>query len=133
MANLLRVFLGIVTTVACLAAAESTNEVSTNAVSIFLDSNLEAAVRQQVFAKRYTNSPITAADVATVSTLIGNFRGITNLSGLEHCKAIAAIELAGNRISDLTPLTGLKQLQQLILTSNRVADVTALGTIPALQ
>ncbi|HAB15058.1 MAG TPA: leucine-rich repeat domain-containing protein [Verrucomicrobiota bacterium] len=134
MVNFLRFSLGILTAFACLARADSTNQVSaTNAVSVFLDGNLEAAVRQQVFAKRYTNSPITAADVATVSVVIANFRGITNLTGLEHCKAIAALELAGNRITDLTPLTGLRQLQQLIITSNRIADVTPLGTIPALQ
>ena len=106
---------------------------STNEVSIFPDKNLEAAVRQQVFAKRYTNSPLTAADVANVSTVIGNFRGISDLSGLEHCKSLAALELAGNKIKDLKPISGLRQLQQVILTSNKVSEITPLGTLPALQ
>jgi len=106
---------------------------ATNEVPIFPDKNLEAAVRQQVFAKRYTNSPLTAADVANVSTVIGNFRGITDLTGLEHCKALAALELAGNKIKDLKALSGLRQLQQVILTSNKVSEITPLGTLPALQ
>jgi internalin A len=106
---------------------------STNEASIFPDKNLEAAVRQQVFAKRYTNSPLTAADVANVSTVIGNFRGITDLTGLEHCKSLAALELAGNKIKDLKPISGLRQLQQVILTSNKVSEITPLGTLPALQ
>ena len=106
---------------------------STNEISIFPDKNLEAAVRQQVFAKRYTNSPLTAADVANVSTVIGNFRGIADLTGLEHCKSLAALELAGNKIKDLKALSGLRQLQQVILTSNKVSEITPLGSLPALQ
>lgn len=114
-----------------LRSAEPTN--APPEVSAFTDKALESAVRQQVFSKRETNSPITAADVANISTIHANSRGITNLAGLEHCKAIASIDLAGNRVSDLTPLTGLKQLQYLNLATNRIKDITALGTIPALQ
>ncbi|MSU37422.1 MAG: leucine-rich repeat domain-containing protein [Pedosphaera sp.] len=109
-------------------AADATNE-----VSAFVDPALESAVRQQVFAKRGTLKPITAADVANISTVQGNLRGITNLAGLEHCKALASLDLAGNRIVDLSPLTGLRQLQYLNLQSNHVADVKPLSTIPALQ
>jgi len=106
---------------------------STNEPPVFVDPQLEAAVRQQVFAKRNTTNALTASDVAQVSVVVGNFRGITNLAGLEHCKAIASLELAGNRITDLSPLQGLRQLQLLILSSNRIADVGPLGTVPALQ
>ena len=43
---------------------------ATNApVSVFKDKKLEAAVRRQVFAKRESQDPLTAADVATVSTV----------------------------------------------------------------
>ena len=114
-----------------LRAADATNAASE--VSVFTDRNLEAAVRQQVFSKRDTDKPLTAADVATVAVVQGNFRGITNLTGLEHCKSLASLELAGNRISDLKPLSGLRQLQYVHLASNRIADVTSLGTLPALQ
>lgn len=105
----------------------------TNEPPAFVDLKLEAAVRQQVFAKRNTTNALTPSDVAQVSVVVGNFRGITNLSGLEHCKAIASLELAGNQITDLSPLRGLRQLQLLILSSNRISEVTPLSTVPALQ
>lgn len=112
-------------------AADPTN--SAPEISVFADRNLEAAVRQQVFSKRDTDKPLTAADVATVAVVQGNFRGITDLSGLEHCKALASLELAGNRIADLGPLKGLRQLQYVHLASNRIVSVEPLGTLPALQ
>lgn len=111
--------------------APSTNKAPE--VSVFLDKRLEDAVRQQVFAKRYTNSPLTAADVANVSTFNGNGKGITNLAGLEHCKALAAVDLAGNAIADLSPLKGLKQLQYLNLATNKLKTIAPLATLPALQ
>ncbi|HTI72008.1 MAG TPA: leucine-rich repeat domain-containing protein [Candidatus Limnocylindria bacterium] len=106
---------------------------ATNEVSIFLDRNLENAVRDQVFAKRGTNSPLTAMDVATVSTVVGRGRGITNLTGLEHCTALALLDLSGNKITDLSPLADLKQLQSATFTSNQIGDVGPLARINALQ
>lgn len=123
--------LAAVTTFQGLHAADATN--AAPEVSVFADRNLEEAVRQQVFAKRDTTKPLTAADVANVAFVQGNFRGITNLAGLEHCKALASLELAGNRISDLAPLQGLRQLQFVHLASNRIANIKPLGTLPSLQ
>lgn len=113
------------------AAAEGTN--AAPAAWIFQDRNLEAAVRQQVFSKRNSDQPLTASDVANVAVIQGNFRRITSLVGLEHCKALALLELAGNQVMDLTPLAGLRQLQSVNLASNKVDDITPLGTLPALQ
>jgi Leucine-rich repeat (LRR) protein len=100
---------------------------------LFPDTALEKVVRQQVFAKRYTTEPLTAEDVARIAVLNGNFRGIQNLSGLEHCKALASVDLAGNQIMELSPLNGLRQLQFVNLASNRVHDIAPLGTLRALQ
>jgi len=38
-------------------------------ISIFKDKQLEAAVRKQVFEKRDTDKPVTAEDVAKISTV----------------------------------------------------------------
>lgn len=133
MKRLRSILLLLTSTFAASAGLGADAPAATNVVSIFADKKLEDVVRQQVFAKRETNSPLTAADVATVSTISGNFKGITSLAGLEHCKAIASIDLAGNQIVDLSPLQGLRQLQYLNLASNKVSNVAPLGTIPALQ
>lgn len=79
-----------------MSAAESAPKpaekpAATNApVSVFKDKKLEAAVRRQVFAKRESQDPLTAADVSTVSTVSAPFSGITSLAGLEHCVALAS-------------------------------------------
>ena len=122
-----------------LHSAETTNATSklpTNApviVSIFADSRLEDAVRQQVFAKRGSKVPLTAADVGSVSTVSAPFVGITNLAGLQHCRSLALLEIPGNRIADIGPLASLKQLQSLNLASNLVKNVGPLATVAALQ
>lgn len=118
------------TFVASLAADPTNAPVE---VSVFPDKKLEASVRQQVFAKRDTDKPLTAADVANVAVVQGNFRGITNLAGLEHCKSLASLELAGNQVADLSPIKGLRQLQFVHLASNRIASIAPLATLPSLQ
>ena len=116
------------------AAKPAEKPAVTNApVSVFKDKKLEAAVRRQVFAKRESQDPLTAADVATVSTVSAPFSGITSLAGLEHCVALASLEIPGNQIIDLVPLAGLKQLQYLNLASNQVSVIAPLASVPALD
>ena len=106
------------------AAKPAEKPASTNApVSVFKDKKLEDAVRRQVFAKRESKEPLTAADVATVSTVSAPFSGISSLAGLEHCVALASLEVPGNKIADLAPLAGLKQLQYVNLASNQVSVI----------
>ena len=101
--------------------------------SIFADARLESAVRQQVFAKRWTNSPLTAEDVLHVATVNANGQGITNLSGLEYCRELASADLAGNQIMDLSPISGLRQLQYLNLATNHIQELAPLATNGAIQ
>lgn len=100
---------------------------------LFPDPNLEAAVRQQVFAKRTSEEPLVEADVINVSTIDAKHRGITNLAGLEKCRSLAMIELTGNKVSDLTPLAGLARLQFLDVQSNLVVNLVPLADASALQ
>jgi hypothetical protein len=93
---------------------------------IFADANLEKAVRKQVFAKRENNEPITAEDVANLSTVDGKGMGIKDLSGLEKCAALASLTLPGNQIANLGPLKGLGRLQFLDLSQNQVVDLAPL-------
>ena len=63
---------------------------------IFPDANLEAAVRNYVFEKRNNSEPITADDVASISTITARNKGIKDLTGLEHCKRLMLLELPDN-------------------------------------
>jgi internalin A len=100
---------------------------------LFPDPQLEAAVRQQVFAKRGTEEPLVESDVVNVSTVQASGRGITNLAGLEKCRSLAMLEIANNQVSDLGPLAGLERLQFLDAQGNQISDLTPLARTPALQ
>lgn len=100
---------------------------------LFPDPALEAAVRSQVFGKRNNREPLVEADVVQVSTVTARGRGIRSLAGLEKCRGLAMLDLAGNRISDLEPLGGLSRLQFLDVQSNRVSNLSPLSTLTALQ
>lgn len=100
---------------------------------IFADPNLEKAVRKQVFAKRDNNEPITADDVANLSSVDGKGIGIKDLSGLEKCTALASLTVPGNQIANLSPLKGLGRLQFLDLSQNQVVDISPLAECKALQ
>ncbi len=101
--------------------------------SIFPDKNLEKAVRQAVFAKRNTNEPITAEDVKNISTIKGQGLGIKDLTGLEHCQALASLELADNQIQDLKPIGQLKRVQLLDLKNNQIENLAPIAGMEALQ
>ena len=113
--------------------AKKATEKKPQSKSVFADKNLEKAVRRQVFAKRDNDDPLTAEDVAQVAVVSGRNLGIKSLSGLEHCRALASLDLTGNAVSDLAPLEGLPRLQQLILATNKVASLTPLKGNTALQ
>jgi Leucine-rich repeat (LRR) protein len=100
---------------------------------LFPDRNLEKAVRKQVFEKRDNDKPLVEADVSSLSTIKADGMGITNLAGLEKCVSLASLELAKNKIKDLTPLKDLKLVQFLTLNDNQIEDITPLGGMKSLQ
>lgn len=100
---------------------------------LFPDKALEAAVRAEVFAKRYNQDPLTVDDVKSISQVVGKGKGITNLEGLQHCAALMLIDLENNQISDLTPIKDLKLVQSLTLAGNKIESIAALENFTKLQ
>lgn len=103
------------------------------AQDLFPDKALEAAVRAEVFAKRYNQEPLTIDDVKTISQVVGKGKGITNLEGLQHCAALMLIDLENNQIADLTPIKDLKLVQSLTLASNKIESIAPLENFTKLQ
>ena len=101
--------------------------------SIFEDPNLEAAVRDEVFEKRYNDDPITAEDVKNISRVIGRGKAIASLEGLQHCRRLMLVDLADNEITDLTPIADLKLLQSITLADNQLTDITPLAKLTKAQ
>ena len=127
--------LGLVALLATASAVaqETKTEPAKPEPPIFPDKNLEAAVRKFVFEKRDNDKPLVEADLANLSTIQANGKGIKDLSGLEKCQSLASLDLAENLVTDLTPLKGLSRLQYLNVADNRIADIRPLGEIKALQ
>lgn len=106
---------------------------SVEAQGIFPDKALEAAVRQEVFAKRYNTEPITADDVKNISEVKGVGKGIENLEGLQHCVALQMVNFKNNKIKDLAPMKELKLLQQVFLNGNQIESIEPLSGLIQMQ
>lgn len=101
--------------------------------SIFPDKALEAVVRNYVFEKRNNDQPIVEADVVNISTIKGKNKGITDLTGLEKCRALALLDLEGNEIVKLDAIAGLTGIQSLDLTKNKITDIKPIEGLAKLQ
>jgi Leucine-rich repeat (LRR) protein len=100
---------------------------------LFPDKNLEAAVRREVFEKRYNSEPITAEDVKNISQVVGKGKGIKSLEGLQHCKSLMKLDLEKNEISDLNPIRELKQLQSIDLANNQIQSLEPMTALTGVQ
>ena len=79
----------------------------------FPDANLAAVVRSALGLAEDADIP--QASLATITTLNGNEKGITNLTGLEQAIGLTSLELRDNPISDFTAISSLTNLQLLNL------------------
>ena len=89
----------------------------------FLDSNLEAAIREAIDKPEGTVLP---SDLEGLTSLEASGRDITNLLGLEHCTNLAQLHLYNNQISDISPLSNLTNLEELGLDNNQISDISPL-------
>jgi Leucine-rich repeat (LRR) protein len=96
----------------------------------FPDAGLEAAVRS---ALSVPSGPLSSDKLATLASLNGDFRSISNLTGLEYATNLQTLSLRFDAISDLTPLSSLSQLTYLSLFYNKVSDLRCLTNLTQLQ
>lgn len=106
---------------------------SLRAEDLFPDKGLEAAVRKEVFAKRYNTEPLTKDDVKNISQVIGKGKSIKSLEGLQHCVSVQEIDLENNEIVDLKPMAELKLLQSINLAKNKIESIAPLSELVRVQ
>ena len=90
----------------------------------FPDQALEQAIREAI------NKPtgdIYDTDLAGLTYLSAEDRGIADLAGMQYCANPTMLYLSGNQISDVTPLAGLINLTGLGLSRNQISDITPLA------
>jgi internalin A len=98
------------------------------------DKNLEAALRAEVHDKKdKPDQPLTEDDLKKVHNLTAKGKGIGDLTGLEHCTNLMALDLANNAIVSVEPLKSLTKVQTLTLAHNRIKDISSLSSLAGLQ
>ena len=117
------------------------------------DANLRAAI--ELALGKASRTPITQAEMKTltklfvfdvdISDLTGlefatnlyflrceGTRGITNLSALSGLTNLTNLDLAGNNITEILALSGLTKLRYLRLTFNNIKDISLLSSLTNL-
>ena len=82
---------------------------------IIPDANLRAAVGQVLYQNHVlasSSGTITAADLATLTSLVVEGAGVTSIEGLEYCTSLTHLDIKSNPVTDLSPLAGLTGLQR---------------------
>ena len=94
------------------------------------DPNLRAAIEGALGLA--PGSPISPADMATLTYLRAYNDAIGVLTGLEFATNLTELDLYYNSISDLSPLSGLTNLTSLYLSSNSIRDISAVSGLTNL-
>lgn len=108
---------------------------------VFTDSNLRAAVVHQLVSQGQippgsNGTTITPSDIATLTALSAPGRGIVHLDGLQQAVNLTSLDLGGNRIGSIAPLSGLTILTELDVSRNDLdlaAGSPAISVIVALE
>ena len=88
------------------------------------DPNLRAVLAEAL--GKTSGASLKTEDIARLTQLIADEKGISDLRGLEYAVKLERIELRHNAISDLLPLAGLRHLNNIKLRGNRITDISPL-------
>ena len=89
------------------------------------DANLRAVIAEAL--GKPSGALLKTEDLARLTRLDADEKGISDLRGLEYATRLERIELRRNEISDLSPLTELTRLNNIKLRGNRITDVSPLA------
>jgi hypothetical protein len=90
----------------------------------FADSALEAVIRAIV---QKPEGDLLTSDLAGVTEIQANDRGIHSLDGLQSCVSLVRLDIRGNAVTDLGPLTDLTRLTDLDASRNNISDLQPLA------
>ena len=106
-------------------------ETSTATTAINIpDSNLRAKIETAL--GKASGDPISAAEMATLTSLSAQDAGISDLTGLEAATNLTTLKLGNNTISDISALAGLTKLTELQLWDNAISNISAVAGLTNL-
>jgi len=94
------------------------------------DEALEQVLREKL--GKTSNQPITAEDLAGITELVVNSKGVSNINILQLCTSLTALSLWNNRISDIAALSRCTKLTSLFLSKNQITDISPLSSCTRL-
>ena len=96
------------------------------------DSALRQAVREKLGIP--ADVPLTRAYLQQhLTSLDARYKGIVDLTGLEHATDLQVLVLIGNKIHDISPLSGLTELVFIDLGGNQISDLRPLAALTRLE
>ena len=104
---------------------------ATQVISVNIpDANLRAKIESAL--GKTSGDPITATEMATLTSLTAQDARITNLTGLETATNLTTLKLGNNTISNISALSGLTSLTELHLWDNQLSNISALAGLTNL-
>ena len=94
------------------------------------DANLRAKIETAL--GKTSGDPITATEMATLTSLNAQNARITNLTGLETATNLTILNLGNNSVSDISALVGLTNLTELHFWDNQLSNISALAGLTNL-
>lgn len=101
-----------------------------NDVVTFPDANLEQAVREAIDKP---TGDIYESDLLDLTIFAPTSRGISDLTGIQHCVNLSALSIYDNNVTSINPLRELENLTALTLSYNPVEDYGPVSEISTLQ
>lgn len=118
---------------------DTLDSLSQIASSITRPATCKKLITDVVFADDNLQSCVTALANETGATFTRDVKelncinaGITQLDGIESFENLISININGNQVSDLTPLSDATKLQFVYVADNLITDIFALSELPAL-
>ena len=96
----------------------------------FPDTNLRAAIAEAL--GKSANAPITVEEMEGLERLAARNRSIRDLTGLQFATGLGQLSLAGNQISDLSPIAGLIGLHTFWINNNPLSDISSVRNLKNL-
>ena len=97
---------------------------------LFPDRRIEVAVREAIGKHK---GRILESDLEGLTKLDASTRNVIDLSGIEHCTNLQRLNLYGNQIRNIGPLSNLIELRELVLTDGGLRNIRPLSNLTKLQ
>ena len=94
------------------------------------DANLRAKIESAL--GKTSGDPISAAEMATLTSLSAQDASISDLTGLETATNLTELQLWDNNISDIAAVASLTKLTRLYLWGNAITDISAVAGLTNL-